>query len=168
MKKYAIQAILVVTVIAAGGFAFAPIEKAVAVHITVIDALELSIPALIAENGAKVFESGAISTATLTDGTTVTLDCDADYLIQDVTLDVGPGATTAVDEADMAIGGDDISVEQDLISDGVTTMLDGNVGATAAEDTVITFSITDGGTESIDNIRFTAQTSGDCDVTIVS
>jgi len=167
MKTYAIPVILVFAIIAAGAFAFSPIDKATAVHNIIIDTLEVTIPAAIAENAAKVFESGAISTATLTTGTFVTLDCDADYLIQDITIDVGPGATDTDDEVDLAIDTDDIAVEQDLISNGVTPLLDGNVAADVDEDTVITFTIgTEAGTESIDNIRYTVQTSGDCDVTV--
>lgn len=167
MKNYTIPAILVVVVIVAGAFAFVPIEKATAVHDNIINTLEVTIPALIAADGAKVFESGPISTATLTTGTTVTLDCDADYLVQDITIDVGPGVTDGNDEADLAIDGDDISVEQDLNSNGVTTLLDGNVGADVDENTVITFTLDDGNTESIDNIRFTVHTAGDCDVDVV-
>ena len=165
MKNYTIPAILVMTVIVAGAFAFAPIDKATAVHNEIIDTLQVTIPAAIAANSAKVFESGII--ADLDTNDTITLDCDADYLIQDITLDIGIFQDDADEEVDFAIGGDDIATEIGLTSDSAVGILDGNVAADVDEDAVVTFIIlTDNGSEDLQNARFTVQTSGDCEITV--
>ncbi|MBI1664091.1 MAG: hypothetical protein IS860_11545 [Nitrosopumilus sp.] len=164
MKQYAIPAILGLAIIAAGAFAFAPVGQATAVHQTIISTLEESIPLLIAANSAKVFESAAIED--INDGDTVTLTCEKDYLIQDITLDMGTFTDEANEEVDVAIDGDDVASEIDLVSDSAVGLLDGGVGAASTEATTVTFIIgTDSNDENLEKARFTVHTGGTCTVT---
>ncbi len=166
MKQYAIPAILGLAIIAAGAFAFAPVGQATAVHQTIISTLEESIPLLIAANSAKVFESEPI--ASINNGDTLTLTCEKDYLIQDITLDMGTFTEDDNEEADVVIDGDDVSSGLELISNSAVGLLDGGIGAASTEDTTVKFVIgTDSGTndEALEKARFTVNTGGTCTVT---
>ena len=112
-----------------------------------------------------MFESGPISSVTLDDDTLVTLDCDANYVIFGITLDMGPGDYTN-DEIDVSIGGDDIASEIPLFTDSAVAVLDGSEAASADEDTVIDFIMTDNFNEDVQNIRFSVASTDVCDVTV--
>ena len=158
MKNYTIPAILVVAIIAAGAFAFAPIEKATAVHDTIIDTITINIAA----NSAKVF---TVADADLNNGDFITLDCNADYLLQGITLDVGPGTylVGGQDDFDVTIGGDDIATSIALIADSAVAVLDGQEAADVNEDTILTFFLgNDDDDEDIEQLRISVVTSGDC------
>ena len=169
MKQYAIPAILGLAIIAAGAFAFAPVGQATAVHQTIISTLEESIPLLIAANSAKVFESEPITN--IKSGDAVTLTCEKDYLIQDITLDMGTFTEDGNEKVGVAIDGDDVSSGIDLVSNSAVGPLDGGIGAASTEVTTVTFTIgteTDAiNDEALEKARFTVNTGGTCTVAVM-
>lgn len=153
---------MIATLVVAGIFAFQPVELAKAVHFIIIAELT----AIIEANTGQVFESGPITSGTLTSGTLVTLDCDANYVIFGITLDMGPGTYTK-DEIDVSIGGDDIATEIPLFTDSAVAVLDGDEAANGDEDTVIEFILNpDSGSEDVQNIRFSVASTETCNVTV--
>jgi len=153
MKNYTIPAILVVAIIAAGAFAFTPIDQATAVHDTIIDTITINI----AENSAQLVRT---TDADLNDLDTLTFSCNADYIISGITLDltgINPGDN---DSILVTIDGDDVA--NVLLDTGPVAVLDGSEAALAGTNTVLDFSITETGDEVLDAIRISVASSGDC------
>ena len=143
MRNYTIPAILAMTVIVAGIFAFAPIDEATAVHTTIVADLTTEIDnavVAIAADAAQVTRNGGDTD--IDDAETVTFSCTADYLIMGITLDMGPG-TYGTDDVSVTIDGDEIATSVPLGSDlgGAVAIIDGAEAATADTLTVLDFNL---------------------------
>lgn len=161
MKNYTIPAILVVAIIAAGAFAFAPIDQATAVHNQIIDTITINIAA----NNAQVITNGG--DVDVNDAETVTFSCDADYLLYGITLDMGPGTygTGGGDDVSVTIDGDEIATSVTLGPDvgGAVAILDGGEAATANTLTILDFNLgVDDANEDYTELRISVASSGAC------
>jgi len=156
MKNYTLPAILVVAIIVAGAFAFVPIEQATAVHTDIINTLTINIAA----------NSAILLTATdpvVNNADTITFDCDADYLLVGLTLDIGDALTGGDDFVVVTIDGDEVANVDLGIGNGAVAILDGLEAAATGTDTILTFTVVgDGADFVLDRIRVSIQTSGNC------
>ena len=129
----------------------APIQEATTVHTTIISDL-----------GAKVFELGAVAAGALAAFDVFTIDCNADYQIVGLTLDMADGTYTG-DDVSVAVGGDDYIRNVTLVKGGVDLLDTSTITAVAADDVTVTFFLdTDDANEAIENARVSVVTSGSC------
>ena len=150
MHKILIPAILTVTILIAGVFAMAPIQEATTVHTTIIGST------------VKVFELGAIAAGALAAFDVFTIDCNADYQVVGLTLDMGDGTYTG-DDVSVAVGGDDYIRNVTLAKGGVDLLDTSSITAISTDDVTVTFFLdNDNGDEDIENARVSVVTSGSC------
>ena len=127
----------------------APIQEVATVHTTIIG------------SNVKVFELGAIAFGALAAFDVFTIDCDADYQVVGLTLDMGPGTYTG-DDVTVAVGGDEYIRNVTLIEGGVDLLDSSSITAVSTDDVTVTFFITENNDEDIKNARVSILTSGTC------